>query len=309
MNASVYEGALALPQALAGSVVTLGTFDGVHLGHCHLIQTAITEAKARGIKSVAYTFDPHPAAILAPSKAPTLLISIEDRVQQMSALGVDIVVVERFDQAFSEIKATQWLNQYLVEALKPQFIVIGFNFSYGYQRGGTPQTLLEAGESLGFGVEVVSAFQFENQTVSSTRIRNLLLEGEVHKASLLLGRPFCVQGTVIQGDKRGRTIGFPTANFQASKTLSPARGVYAVRISLADDRRFTGVMNFGSRPTVDGGQELFEVHLFDFDEDLYGQTLKVELVRKIRDEQKFEGLDALVAQIQSDAQNAREILK
>lgn len=308
VNATVYEGALTVPRPTDGSVVTLGTFDGVHLGHRHLIQSAIKHAKIFGVKSIAYTFDPHPALILAPSKAPTLLISIEERVRQISALGVDIIVVEPFDRAFASIEAKQWLDQYLAEALNPKHVVVGFNFSYGYQRAGSPESLTAAGEAKGFEVEVVSALRFDEETVSSTRIRNQLIQGAVQGASELLGRPFCVRGYVIEGDKRGRTLGFPTANFLSPKTISPARGVYAVRIELQDERVFDGVMNFGARPTVDGGQELFEAHLFDFEGDLYGKEISVELLHRIRAEQKFDDLNALVAQIQRDANKARELL-
>jgi riboflavin kinase/FMN adenylyltransferase len=290
-------------------VVTLGTFDGVHRGHRQLIETANRTSKAKNLLSVAYTFDPHPATVLAPSKAPRLLLSIADRVRYLSELGIDVVIVEPFTADFAAVKADDWLQNYLVACLQPQHLVVGFNFSYGYQREGTPQTLVEAGQAESFGVEVVSAFEAEGEIVSSTRIRRLIGQGEVALAAKLLDRDFFVEGIVIQGDQRGRTLGFPTANFREALTVTPSFGVYAVRVSLNNGSRYDGVMNYGSRPTVSGGEKLFEAHIFDFDEDIYGETIRVELRNKIRDEKKFESLDALVEQITHDVLAARELLK
>jgi len=289
--------------------VTLGTFDGVHRGHRQLIETANRAAKAQGLLSVAYTFDPHPAIVLAPSKAPKLLLDIDDRVRYLSELGIDVVIVEPFTADFAAVKANDWLQNYLIACLQPQHLVVGFNFSYGYQREGTPQTLVEAGQAGTFGVEVVSAFEAEGEIVSSTRIRRLISQGEVALAAKLLERDFFVEGIVIQGDQRGRTLGFPTANFREPPTVTPSFGVYAVQVSLDRGRRYDGVMNYGSRPTVQGTENLFEAHIFDFDEDIYGQKIRVELKKKIRDEKKFESLDALVEQIGQDVLAARESLK
>ena len=308
MAPRVYSGALLLEKPLSSSVVTLGTFDGVHRGHRQLVEKALAAAKAKETLSVAYTFDPHPATVLAPSKAPRLLLSIEDRVRYLSDLGIDIVVVEPFTAAFAQIEASRWLKDYLLKQLRPQHVVVGFNFSYGHQRGGNPQRLQEAGEVEGYSTEIVSAYAAEGEVVSSTRIRGLVAAGKVTEAARLLERPFCVSGQVIKGDQRGRTVGFPTANFQAPVTMTPPYGVYAVYVVLPDGRRMPGVMNYGSRPTVDGHSELFEAHIFDFEETIYGEHIEVELHARIREEQKFSGVDELIQQIAADAKSAREIL-
>jgi len=309
VGARVYSGALSIDEPLASSVVTLGTFDGVHRGHRQLVETAIRNAKSLGTLSVAYTFDPHPAAVLAPTKVPPLLLSIEDRVRYLSEFGIDIVVVEPFTADFARIEAPTWLENYLITQLKPKHVVVGFNFSYGHKRQGTPVKLVEAGQAHSFGVDVVSAFEFDGEVVSSTRIRKLIEQGQLRRAANLLDRDFCVSGVVIKGDQRGRTVGFPTANFQAPNTITPSLGVYAVHVCLADGRRRKGVMNYGSRPTVDGSRKLFEAHIFDFDEDIYGQNIEIQIFEKIRDEKKFSGVDELVAQIRQDADQAREMLK
>ena len=294
--------------ALDASVVTLGTFDGVHRGHQRLAAQAIARAKQLGVPSVAYTFHPHPAKVLAPQAAPRLLLSTDERVRLLCDLGIDIVVVEPFDTRFASIVADDWVQRYLVEALRPKHVVVGFNFSYGRGRGGSPEHLRRAGEAYGFSVEVIEAVQHEGEVVSSTRIRAFLEVGDVERAARLLGRPFALNGTVIEGDKRGRTIGFPTANLAPAEEMIPASGVYAPRVALGDGRWFDSVTNVGTRPTFDGKRRLIETHVFDFAGDLYGQTLRVEMVARLRDEQKFDGIDALIAQIEADAVRARERL-
>lgn len=293
---------------LDASVVTAGTFDGVHLGHLALASRAVERAKALNVTSVAYTFDPHPAKVLAPSKAPALLISIEDRVRLLAVAGIDVIVVEPFDHTFAEIDADVWVEKYLVKPLQPKVVIVGFNFSYGRGRAGDPEHLRRAGEHYGFDVEIVGAIEAAGGVVSSSRIRKLLESGDVAAANVLLGRSFTVSGTVVEGDRRGRTIGVPTANLSSDAEMVPKNGVYASRVELPDGRRFGSVTNIGTRPTFDGEGKRLEAHLFDFDEDLYGKQIRVELVARLRDEQKFASLDALIAQIKDDMIAARKIV-
>ncbi|MEE2901097.1 MAG: bifunctional riboflavin kinase/FAD synthetase [Myxococcota bacterium] len=309
MDSRVYWGAQTIDIPLESSVVTLGTFDGVHRGHQELVARAKAKANELGVPSVVYTFDPHPAVILAPARAPKLLLTIEQRVALLHQLGVDVVVVEPFNADFAALEAGDWVRTYLVDKLHPQHVVVGFNFSYGRGRGGNPEILLEEGKALGFGVDTVSPFEFEGEVVSSTRVRKLITSGELDMAARLLSRPFSISGVIERGDQRGREIGFPTANFSAPQRVVPPYGVYAVEVELEGSKPLRGVMNYGSRPTVSEDAARCEVHLFDFSGDLYGQSIKVNVRAKIRDEQKFETLDELVEQIRKDCEVAKGLLK
>ena len=290
-------------------MVTLGTFDGVHRGHQELVSRAKAKADDLGVPCVIYTFDPHPAAVLAPSRAPKLLLTIEQRVRLLHESGADLVVVEPFNAEFASLEATDWVQKYLVDKLHPKHVVVGFNFSYGRGRGGNPKTLIEEGSALGFGVDTVSPFEFEGEVVSSTRVRTLIKNGQIDMAARLLSRPFSISGIIEKGDQRGREIGFPTANFSAPQRVAPPHGVYAVDVELEKDRYLSGVMNYGSRPTVSEDAARFEVHIFDFSGDIYGQKIKVNVRSKIRDEQKFQTVDELVEQIRKDCEVAKGLLK
>lgn len=308
------QGALSLPEPLDASVVTLGTFDGVHQGHQTLLKRAVEHARASGVSSVAYTFDPHPAKILAPHAAPKTLMALGERVRHFGVLGVDTVVVETFDRALSELSADDWVQRYLVEQLTPVRVVVGFNFSYGRGREGNVEHLRACGARLGFEVEVVDAIAIEGLTVSSTKVRKFLLEGDLPNAKLLLGRPFAVTGRCVPGDQRGRTIGFPTANVEPEHELLPKPGVYATRTAVIDadgenvSSVHDSVTNIGKRPTFAGQDVRVESHLLDFQGDLYERRLRVELVERLRDEQRFEGIDALKRQLHTDVESARQVL-
>ncbi len=304
----IVPGARALAAPLTASVVTLGTFDGVHLGHRRLVGRAVEEARARGLPAVAYTFDPHPAKLLAPHAAPPLLATTAERVERLLELGVDLVVLEPFDRAFADLEADTWVARDLVGALHPVHVVVGFNFSYGRGRGGDPAHLVASGARHGFGVEVIDAIEAAGGVVSSTRIRGLLRSGAVQEAAQLLGLAYALSGVVIGGDRRGRTIGFPTANLEVEQELLPAHGVYATRASIDGGPPRPAVTNVGVRPTFDGSAPRVETHLLDFEGDLYGRRLRVELVAHLRPERRFEGLDALVRQIALDAAEARRVL-
>jgi riboflavin kinase/FMN adenylyltransferase len=301
-------GALALDAPRGGAVVTVGTFDGVHLGHQALLGRAVARARGLGVPAVVYTFDPHPARVLVPAKAPPVLLSIEERARVLLEGGADLVVVEPFDRTFSEVSADDWVERWLVAHLAPRAVVIGFNFTYGRARGGDPAHMERMGQRFGFEVEVVGAVAAEGDVVSSTRVRALVSAGEVEHVARLLGRPFALTGVIEHGDQRGRTLGFPTANLAPEGEILPKHGVYAAMAVLPDGRRVPAVCNIGQRPTFAGRDVRVEAHLLDFEGDLYGQRLRLDVVARLRDEQRFAGLPALIAQIRADAEQARVVL-
>lgn len=302
-------GAFALPAPLAGSIVTLGAFDGVHRGHQALIERATTLAKARSLPAVAYTFDPHPAKVLAPQVAPPTICSLSERVRLLLSLGIDRVIAEPFDVAFSRVTADEWVERYLVGQLHPVHVVVGFNFTYGKDRGGAPDHLRRAGGEHGFSVEIVEPVVLDGIVASSTRVREFLLEGNLQGAELLLGRRFTVTGKVVEGDRRGRTIGFPTANVEPDHELLPAHGVYATRIDVGDGQLLDSVTNVGKRPTFAGTHVTVETYIMDWSGDLYGEPVRIEMVERLRDERRFDGIDALKAQLHKDVENARRALR
>jgi riboflavin kinase/FMN adenylyltransferase len=298
---------------LAASVVTVGVFDGVHRGHQALLARAVEKAKSLGVPSVAYTFDPHPAKLLAPKVAPKMLTSVEERVRLMRSFGIDQVIVEPFDRAFAELTADAWVDTNLAARLHPKHVVVGFNFSYGRKRGGNPEHLARSGKTHGFTVEVVEPVVVETMIVSSTRVREFVLEGNLDGATLLLGRPFALTGNVVKGLARGRTIGIPTANLAPEAEILPANGVYATRVTLdasatSSAPGLPAVTNIGVRPTFRGSSLTVESHVLDFDQDLYGRRIRVEMIARLRDEQRFDGVEALIAQVKRDIEEARRIL-
>jgi riboflavin kinase/FMN adenylyltransferase len=298
----------ALSIELPASVVTLGAFDGVHRGHQALIAEAVSAAKRHGLPAIAYTFDPHPAKVLAPKVAPRTLTSVRERVRLLRSYGIDTVVVEPFDAAFASLTADDWVERYLVARLHPKHVVVGFNFSYGKARGGNPEHLMRSGERHGFSVEVIDPVVIEGMVVSSTRVREFLLEGNVDGAAILLGRPFAITGTVVKGDQRGRTIGFPTANVEPDHELLPEHGVYASRVDIGSSV-VDAVTNVGKRPTFGGKQVTVETFLLDWSGDLYGKDLRVELIARLREERRFDGIEPLKAQLARDVENARTVLE
>lgn len=305
-----------MEEVLQSSVVTLGTFDGVHLGHQELIRRTVTAARKAHVPAVAYTFDPHPAKILAPSFAPRTLTSLPERIRVMKSLGIDRVLVEHFDQKFADVDADDWVESYLVKQLHPIHVVVGFNFSYGKGRGGDPSHLETNGMEFGFSVEVVEPVSVSTLVCSSTRVREFLLEGNVEGARMLLDRPFALTGTVVRGQERGKTIGVPTANLAPESELIPAQGVYATRVVIdpsddphAVEQLHPAVTNIGLRPTFDGSGVTIESHLIDWTGDLYNKRIRVELVARVRDERRFSGVEQLVAQIKNDVVEARRLLE
>jgi len=295
-----------------GAVVAIGNFDGVHLGHQAVIGEAGRIARAGGLPHAVLTFEPHPRRVFRPADPPFRLTPFRAKSRHLEALGVDLLFTLHFDLAFAQKSAADFVEGVLVRNLGVRHAVVGYDFVFGHQRGGTPALLQARGAELGFGVTVVEPIAARGGAVySSTRIRELLGTGKPREAAALLGRFWEIEGRVERGEARGRTIGFPTANLTLEDYLRPAAGVYAVRAGIEEQGRVhwhDAVANFGTRPTVGGTDLRLEVHLFDFAGDLYGRHLRVELVDYLRPEQKFSGLDALKAQIAADARRAREIL-
>jgi riboflavin kinase / FMN adenylyltransferase len=289
------------------SVVAQGTFDGIHLGHQAVIHTAVARARALGVRPVAVTFDPNPLAVLRPNEAPPELLSLEDRLERIAALGPEVCLVIPFTLAFSRVEAEAYVHEVLLGLLRAREIVVGFNHAFGRGARGTPELLRRLTEPAGVAVHVVAPLLVDGIAVSSTAIREALREGDVRRAASLLGRPYTVGGIVAQGAARGRTLGFPTANLASPPGLLLADGVYTARAEW-DGKSAPAVVNVGVRPTVDGTTRLVEAHLLDVTPDLYGRQLTLAFLDRIRPERRFASLEALRAQISEDVTSARRML-
>jgi riboflavin kinase / FMN adenylyltransferase len=294
------------------TVLTVGTFDGVHAGHKVLINSVISSAKERNARSVIVTFDPHPRDIINPgSDGIRLLSTLEERSELLTDLGVDEMVVIPFDRDFSLLTSEQFVRDIVWEKIGVKEFVIGYDHHFGRNREGTIETVQRLGEELGFKSSVVSKQEVGDKTVSSTAIRNAIQkEGDMLLAASFLERYYILNGTVVHGDKRGKQIGYPTANIQPqnSKKIVPKRGVYAVWLRV-DGKYHGGMMNIGVRPTFEGEQETLEVNIFDFDKNIYGKEVQIQFVDRIRDERSFKGVEQLKDQLQSDETTARMNLK
>ena len=291
-----------------GAAVAIGAFDGVHRGHQKVIAGAAVAARDLGVRLGVVTFDPHPRRWFAP-EAPTFrLMTTRQQEQALEGLGVDLLYRLAFDADMVAMSAEDFVRRVLVDGLGVRHVSVGPDFTYGKGRSGTVGDLAEYGRRYGFGVTVAELLFDEGEKCASTSIRAALRAGKPERAAKLLGRPFAIEGVVVHGDHLGRTIGFPTANIALGDYIRLEHGIYAARTRLADGREIPGVAYIGSRPTVEGVDERLEVNLFDFDEDLYGQTLETDLVAFIRGDQKFAGLEAMTAQIGRDSAEARRIL-
>lgn len=300
------EGWRGLPSALRGATVALGNFDGVHRGHAHLLAAA--HAARPGSPLAVLTFEPHPRELFRPDDPPFRLTMADERAAALAALGVQILYQIPFDPAFAALTASEFVHDVLHRGVGAAHVACGTDFAFGHRRGGDAAYLAQQAEILGIGFTLVPKLVDAQGPVSSTRIRRLLQDGYPERAAADLGRPWAVRGEVRHGDKRGRTIGFPTANVPLGRHLEPARGVYAVTVRLPDGAAVPGVANVGLRPTVGGTESRVEAHLFDFNADLYGQDVSVALRAYIRAERKFESFEALKAQIALDAAAARTML-
>lgn len=290
------------------SVVTIGNFDGVHRGHQVLVRRTVDGAAARELRSVAVTFDPHPVALLRPELAPPLLQTVEERCRQLRAAGVDLVLVLPFTRELAALTPADFVTRVLAGPLQARRVVVGTNFRFGNRAAGDVVTLVEQGEHHGFEVEAVTLLELGGVTISSSAVREHLQAGDVGWAGRALGRPPRITGTVVRGDARGRAIGFPTANLDVPGGLAlPADGVYAGHAEV-DGARYPVVVNIGVRPTFNGHRRTVEAHLLDTELDLYGRELDVDLAHRIRGERRFDGVEALVAQIAADVARSRELL-
>jgi riboflavin kinase/FMN adenylyltransferase len=303
----VFEEWQSVPVVWKGGVIALGNFDGVHRGHQALLEHAAGQADALDAPLLVLTFEPHPRRFFVPDTAPFRLTLPPAKVRLLEENGVQAVLAQGFDPTFAALSPDAFVDEVLLGGLGARHVVCGYDFTFGARRGGNVEKLRKRGRERGFGVTVLDPVMREGEIYSSTRIREALRAGWASEAAELLGRAWEIEGVVEEGDRRGRAIGFPTANVALGEHLRPHFGVYAVR-ALVEGAWRDGVANLGKRPTVGKLQENFEVHLFDFTGDLYGKTLRVALIDFIRPEMKFAGLDQLKAQIAADAQAARTIL-
>ncbi|MEJ6788602.1 bifunctional riboflavin kinase/FAD synthetase [Brevundimonas sp. BR2-1] len=299
----------ALPDGLKGAAVAIGAFDGVHRGHQAVIADAREAAQRLGAPLAVVSFDPHPRRWFQPDAARFRLMTPAQMARAMEPLGVDILYLLPFDAGMAAMSDEAFAREILSGGLGILHAAVGFDFTYGKGRSGSPEGLRRHGETLGFTVSVTDRVDDPGGLkLSSSAVREALHAGDMARAAAILGRPFAIEGQVVHGDKRGRTIGVPTANIGMGDYMRPAYGVYATRTRLPDGRMLDGVASLGVRPMYQLAEPLLEVWLFDFDEDLYGQTIETELIAFLRGEMVFDGLDALKVQIDADAAAARAIL-
>ncbi|WP_413111050.1 bifunctional riboflavin kinase/FAD synthetase [Thaumasiovibrio sp. DFM-14] len=289
-----------------GCVLTIGNFDGVHLGHQAVLSQLSAKAQQLELPSMVMSFEPQPLEVFLGDKAPARLTRLRDKCRQLGQSQIDRLLCISFNVRFAEMRAEDFIRDLLVEKLGVKFLVVGDDFCFGRGRRGNFAMLEAAGRRYGFHVVSTASFCLAKQRVSSTAIREALAQDNLGLAARLLGRPYSITGRVSHGRKLGRTIGFPTANLPLKRRVSPVKGVYAVEVRLNDLTCYHGVANIGHRPTVNGVRQQLEVHLFDFEQDLYGQQIEVVLHYKLRDEFKFASFEELKAQIERDAQQARQ---
>lgn len=292
-----------------GCVATIGNFDGVHLGHQAVFTALTARARSLQLPTVVITFEPQPMEFFRPAQAPARLTRLREKIEAIAACGIDRVLLIKFDHQFAAIGAETFVRQTLVEDLGIRHLYVGDDFRFGRDRRGDFALLQDMGRQSGFAVESLATVQDGGARISSTRIREALQHGDLAHAEQCLGRRYRICGRVAHGHKRGRTIGFPTMNVPLLRRSTPLRGVFAVQAIGLDTQPLPGVANIGNRPTLAGDDRfLLEVHLFDFDEEVYGRAVEIDFVERIRDEHKFESFDALRQQIQRDVVEARKIL-
>ena len=290
--------------------VTIGNFDGLHLGHQAMLARLQAVARARGLPSCVLSFEPHPREFFQPEQAPARLSSLREKADYLATLGIDRLHVFRFDHAFSTLGAPTFVERVLVETLQARYVLVGDDFRYGSGRAGDFASLVDAGRAHGFDAEFLPTVEIDGARVSSTAVRAALASGDLDQTTRLLGRPYSISGRVVHGDKLGRGIGFPTANIQLKHNRPPLMGIFAVEVCGLGGQTLPGVASLGRRPTVKHADALpvLEVHLFDFDAEIYRRRLRVDFLHKLRDEEKYPDLDSLVAQIRRDVEDARDFL-
>jgi riboflavin kinase/FMN adenylyltransferase len=297
-----------LNPTLQGSVVTLGNFDGIHLGHQALIGGAVAEAKRLGVPAAVLTFEPHPLKVLAPERAPKMLLAHKDKMQLLQHLGVEMVVVQHFDLSFAKISAEEFVRDLLVGRLKAKKILVGRDLRFGQGRKGSVDDLVHWGSNLGFEVGVVEPILVHGARVSSSQIRQLIDDGRVEDVEPMLGRYHFLSGRVTGGHRRGRDLGFPTANISTRTEVLPLDGIYATLFHLGE-RRFLSASSVGLNPTFGAGPRTIESFILNFDNDIYGEAVKLSFVKRIRDEMKFTSVEALIARIRADVECAQTVLR
>ncbi|PWK26590.1 riboflavin kinase/FMN adenylyltransferase [Arcicella aurantiaca] len=296
---------------LENAVVTSGTFDGVHLGHRKILNRLIEVAQQTEGESVVLTFYPHPRTVISPdNKVVNLLSTLDEKIELLEKSGIQHLVIIPFTREFSELSSEEFIQKILIQTIGTKTLVIGFDHRFGKNREGSFEYLKVHKANYGFEIEEISRQDIENIGVSSSKIRKALQDGDIQLADHFLGRNYSLSGVIVKGKQLGRTIGFPTANIQVREIakLIPTTGVYAVKVGY-NGNELKGMLNIGNRPTVDGTFQTIEVNIFDFDREIYGENLTVEFIQKIRNEQKFNGLDELKAQIAKDKITCTEILK
>ena len=293
------------------TVITLGTFDGLHLGHQRIVDLLLKKSKESGRRNFLITFDPHPRKIIPGRNDVKLLSTLEEKESILEKLGLENLFIVKFTSEFSKQTPEQFVEKYLIDGIGLKEIVIGYDHHFGKGRDGNFKLLQKMGEKFNFTVDVVPEFMIEGETISSTKIRNALLNGDVVKANKMLGRLYSFKGKIVKGDDRGKELGFPTANLSIKNEdkLIPAEGIYASEC-IIDGEKYYGLLSLGSRPTFyTDGEIIPEFYIFDFNKNIYGKSLEVCLVEKIRDEEKFNSVDELIAQMKNDEKKGKEILK
>lgn len=303
----LFEGLETITAPFAESTVAIGTFDGVHIGHQAIVRTAVEDAHAHQRPALVFTFDRHPAELLRPDRAPHYLTTPAQRNRLMAELGADGLVIARFDLALSQLAPDDFLRDILKAKLGARAIVVGCDFCFGKGRAGDTAYLERSQAEFDFTLHALQPVLVGGTPASSTRIRERLRAGDIAEAETVLGHPYWLEGTVVEGQKLGRTLGYPTANLALTHNqVVPADGIYAVLAKLADGRAIGGACSIGDRPTIEGAGRSIETYLFDFSEDLYGQTMELRFLKYLRPERKFDSLEALKAQMAVDVQQARE---
>jgi len=290
--------------------VTIGNFDGLHLGHQAMLTRLLDVARARGLPSCVLSFEPHPREFFTPDQAPARLSSLREKAEYLRQFGIDRLHVFRFDRAFAALSAGAFIEQVLGHTLQARYVLVGDDFRYGAKRAGDFALLQSSSQSLSFDAEYLPTVEVAGERASSTAVRQALASGDLAHAERLLGRPYSISGRVVHGDKLGRDIGFPTANIQLKHNRPPLMGIFAVEVCGLDGETLPGAASLGKRPTVKSPDAVpvLEVHLFDFDAEIYGRRVRVDFLHKLRDEAKYPDLDSLVAQIRLDVDHAKHFL-
>jgi riboflavin kinase/FMN adenylyltransferase len=309
-------GSEELKEPIYHPVVTIGNFDGLHVGHRAIIETVVERARQLGGEAVAYTFYPHPRKVLTPDRAPRLLTTIEQRVELLRAAGVDIVIVEPFTEEFAKMPAEDFIRRVLHQRIRPVEVYVGYDFHFGRDREGSMRLLTELGPKLGFSVTIIPEVTVDAGDVNSTRIRHLISDGRIEEAFAMLGRSYTVRGRIVEGNRRGKGLGFPTANLEPENEILPAAGVYAGHLRFLDDgsppagKEYLAVTNVGVRPTFEDERRLVaEAHLLDFSEDIYGRRVELSFAHHLRDERRFADAEGLREQIARDVEEGRRRLE